>query len=58
MEVTADRLKNLLTLPGINDIILICQRKRDLDPLSAGKTFGKAVLWLAPVAQPDRATAF
>lgn len=41
MGVTSGLLKNLLTLPTINGIILTCQRKKDLDPLSTGKTFGK-----------------
>ena len=50
--------KNLLTHPPVDAIINDCQRKRDLFPLGAGESFGSAVLWLAPVAQPDRATAF
>ena len=50
--------KNLLTRPLDDAIINDCQRKKDLSPLGAGRSFGEAALWLAPVAQPDRATAF
>ena len=58
MDPYTERPKNLLTRPVDDAIINDCQRKKDLSPLGAGRSFGEAALWLAPVAQPDRATAF
>ena len=50
--------KNRLTHPMCSDIIRICQRKRKCSSEGCAEAHRKAVLWHAPVAQLDRATAF